>query len=323
MNIILITQGISRVVQPLLDSEHTILAILESAPRGYAVTRTKNQLLRKIVSLKNIFKPGPASLKELCKKKKVPYRFMTSSSDAGLEDWVKLLSPDLIVVFSMSQLLRENIFGIPRHGTINLHPSFLPEYRGPNPDFWQYYDQILNPGVTVHYVNAGEDTGDIIFQKRVSIPLGTKSPERLNILISEVGVSLLLSAIDAIGKGSVKRKTQPAESPTVRARNIKKDEHSKIINWNEWPIERIWHVMRGTELWLNCIRQPRGLYRGQRWIVADYHKIESKYLSCDAGSVLKDSEGYFVYCLDGKIRLQRTISVKGLLRSLYRAIFNY
>lgn len=321
MNIILITQGISRVVQPLIYSEHTILAILESAPRGYVASNKITNLQRKLVNLKNIFKSGPATLKDLCKEKNIPYRLMTSSDDAGLEDWIKLLSPDLIVVFSMSQLLRENIFRIPRCGTINLHASFLPEYRGPNPDFWQYYDEILNPGVTVHFVDAGEDTGDVILQERVSITLGTKSPARLDKLIGEVGVRLLLSAIDAIQTDSINPKPQPAASPTVRARNIKIDEHANIINWREWPIEHIWHVMRGTELWLNCIEQPSGLFRGQRWIVGDYQKAKTKNLTCKAGSVLKDSAGFFVCCRDGKIRLSREFSVKSLLRSLFHSKF--
>lgn len=326
MNIILITQGISRVVQPLLDSEHTLLAILESAPRGFTTKPKKTKLLGKLVSLKNIFKalkPGPGTLEELCKGKKVPYRFMTSSDDAGLEDWIKSLIPDLIVVFSMSQLLRENIFSIPKYGTINLHASFLPEYRGPNPDFWQYYDQILNPGVTVHFIDAGEDTGDVILQKRVSIPLGTKSPARLDKLVGEVGVRLLLSAIESIENGSLKRMPQPVNSPTVRARNIKKEEHQEVIRWYDWPIERIWHVMRGTELWLDCIQQPTGLYQGQRWIIGDFAKSDLGRPPERIGNVMKDSTGYFVSCRDGKIRLDLKFSVKGLLRSLYLSLNNY
>lgn len=90
---------------------------------------------------------------------------MTSSS-CELESWVKSLSPDLIVVYSMSQLLKENIYSIPRFGTINLHPSYLPEYRGPNPIFWMYYNMEKQGGVTVHYIDQGEDTGNIILQKR-------------------------------------------------------------------------------------------------------------------------------------------------------------
>ncbi|WP_281085258.1 formyltransferase family protein, partial [Methanosarcina acetivorans] len=75
---------------------------------------------------------------------------------------IRNLEPDLIVVFSMSHLLKENVFNVPSYGTVNIHYSYLPEYGGPNPLFWQYYDYILDPGVTLHYVDKGEDTGNVI-----------------------------------------------------------------------------------------------------------------------------------------------------------------
>ncbi|AAM07923.1 formyltransferase family protein [Methanosarcina acetivorans] len=79
---------------------------------------------------------------------------------------IRNLEPDLIVVFSMSHLLKENVFNVPSYGTVNIHYSYLPEYGGPNPLFWQYYDYILDPGVTLHYVDKGEDTGNVIYQRR-------------------------------------------------------------------------------------------------------------------------------------------------------------
>lgn len=322
MKIVLITQGISRVVHPLVESRDKVLAIVEAAPRGLSKRRLLKSFIRKILALENILKSTPATLKGLGKKKNIPYRFMNPGRDLALAEWLKSLNPDLIVVFSMSQLLSEDIFSIPKLGTINLHPSFLPEFRGPNPDFWQYYYQVLSPGVTVHFIDKGEDTGDIIIQERVSLPLGVKSPERLDKLIGEIGIKILLKAIDALENGSYTRITQPKESPTPRARIIKKTEHRSLIDWNEWPIERVWHLMRGTELWLDCIDQPNGLYRGQRWVVGDYEKFEMTNYSESPGSVMKDSTGYYVRCRDGKIRLQRRFTFKALLRFFWQSVFD-
>ena len=207
----------------------------------------------------------------------------------------------------MSQLLKECIFGLPKYGTINIHPSYLPEYRGANPDFWQYYNMEMNPGVTVHYVNEGEDTGDIIYQKRVYIPLGTRSPDRLDKLIADAGVPLMLKAIQAIKEGNVPRKSQPLYSPTDRARNLKADEHSTIIDWKKWPIERIWHVLRGTELWLNAVEQPKGICRGQRWVVGEYEKSVNQYL---AGSIVKYNGKTAISVPEGYIFLSISFSLK-------------
>ena len=245
---------------------------------------------------------------------------MASSTDPGLEDWIRCLQPDLIVVSGMSQLLQRNIFSLPKYGTINLHGAYLPEYRGPNPVFWQYYDQILEPGVTVHYIDDGEDTGDIIKQQRVRVNLGIKAPDWHNLLKGDFGVRLLLDAIREIETSTVQRKKQPMKSPTCRARNISKGEYNEIIKWEDWPIDRIWHIMRGTELWLDCIKQPSGLFWGQRWVVGAYQKLNKSVMphGLAAGSVYKDLNGYFVHCQDGKIRLHRSFSIKALIRSIYR-----
>lgn len=275
MKILLITQGVSRVVQPVISSGHEVVGILESMPRGYSSDAKGSVVFSFLRRIYSFFKKAESSLEDICAAYKIPYHILWKDNVDEVKGWVEDSSPDLIVIFSMSQLLKSDILKIPRMGVINLHPSLLPSYRGANPDFWQYYDLEMNPGVTVHYVDSGEDTGDIIFQEQVHIPLGTKSPVRLDKLIGELGISLLLQAIDAIAQGRAPRIPQPAQSPTVRARNLRPEEHSQIIDWDNWPIERVWHVLRGTELWLNAIPQPAGLMAGQRWSIYEYEKIDA------------------------------------------------
>lgn len=275
MKILLITQGVSRIVQPVISSGHEIVGVLESMPRGFS-GRVRRSIIFDILSWVHcFFKNKKSSLEDFCASNKIPYRIIWKGNLAEVKEWVEGLSPDLVVVFSMSQLLKDDILNIPRFGVINLHPSFLPNYRGANPDFWQYYDMEMNPGVTVHYVDAGEDTGDIIYQEKMHIPLGTKSPARLDKLIGELGVSLVLKAIHAIAQGNAPRTPQPTQSPMARARNLKPEEHTQIIDWDNWPLERVWHVLRGTELWLNAITQPAGLMAGQRWSIHEYEKTDT------------------------------------------------
>ncbi|MBE0472575.1 MAG: methionyl-tRNA formyltransferase [Methyloprofundus sp.] len=312
----MITQGVSRLVEPLLNSRHQVVGILESAPRNYK----KQPGLHKLMGIARFcyskIKRQQLSLKNKAEQAGLPYRFMTASAQPGLVEWINNLKPDIIVVFSMSQLLKDNIFSIPKYGTINLHPAILPEYRGPNPDFWQYYNMEMNPGVTVHYIDQGEDTGDIIFQERTYIPLGTKSPPRLNKLIGETGVSLVLKALDAIQAGNAPRIKQPVQSPTPRAKNLAPAEHKTMIDWQSWPIERIWHVLRGTELWLDALPQPKGLWKGQRWVIEDYQKQPTQ--TTRPGEIAKQNGRYYVACKDGCIYLTRKFSVKNLIVSLLR-----
>ena len=242
---------------------------------------------------------------------KIPYHFMTSSHDKGLEGWIRGQDPDVIVVFSMSQLLKPNIFNIPKFGTINLHPSYLPEYRGPAPDIWQYCNMETNPGVTVHYIDSGEDTGDIIFQERTHIPLGIKLPDKLGTLIGSTGVNLILKTLNAIQEGNAPRAMQPKESPTLRARNLKSGEYKTLVNWEKWSIEHIWHVCRGTERLFGELHQPKGFYKSHSWVVENYERCDiSVYVM---GKVYREAGKQFIICKEGKIYLSLTFDFKKML----------
>ncbi|MFP2770649.1 methionyl-tRNA formyltransferase [Oceanisphaera sp. KMM 10153] len=316
LKIVLITQGVSRVVQPLLNSKHDLVGVIESATRDAIKRKEPNYLYKIARQLYSLVKKQEKTLKSLSDDKKIPYRYMLSSSDEGLEQWLKSLQPDLIVVFSMSQLLKENIFTIPRLGTVNMHAAMLPDYRGPNPDVWQYINLEMNPGVTIHYIDKGEDTGDILNQERVNIPLGTKSSDRLNKLIGKVGVRNLLKTIDELAGNIANPIKQPQQSPTKRARKINPEEHKKIIDWQNWETSHIWHVLRGTELWLNALEQPKGFYKGQRWSVGNYKILDEQTKPLE--TIYKNGKNYAVATKDGYIELNLNFSIKKLLLAVIK-----
>ena len=310
LRVMVITQGISRIIQPLIESNYEVVGIIESAPRGVQKNGLLYSISKIVAYLLNLFFGKVIGLKLFSKNKKIPYKLMKTSSDDGLESWIRDINPDVIMVHSMSQLLKDSVYSIPRMGTLNLHPSMLPEYRGPNPDFWQYVNMEMNPGVTIHYIDKGEDTGDVVFQERIHIPLGTKSPERLDKLIGEVGVSLMLKALKSLSNDTVCRIKQPALSPTSRARNISLEEHESVIDW-DWPIERIWHVLRGTELWLNVLEQPKGFYKYQRWIVGDFTAFSGQVR--EPGVIYKNQSEYLLAVKGGFISLSIRFSFKSII----------
>lgn len=310
MRILLITQGVSRLVKPLFDSRHEVVGIVESMPRDYSGTATQRPLFRLLSLVYKLFTSAVVDLRAYCLARQTPYNFICKGRDVEIVRWIADINPDLIVVFSMSQLLKEEVLKIPKFGVINMHPSYLPAYRGPNPDFWQYHDMELNPGVTIHYLDGGEDSGDIIAQQRTSIELGEKSPAVLDKLIGGVGVPLLLDTLDAIDRRDAVRISQPKESPTQRARNLRADEHAAIIDWQRWPIERVWHVLRGTESWLNAISQPAGMFTGHRWSVEEFVKVEH---TDEAGSLTSVQGRRCIAVRGGYIYLSRRFSFKRLI----------
>src|SRR4029078_1712177 len=82
---------------------------------------------------------------------------------------VRELAPDLILVNSYSMLLPPEILSIPRFECVNVHGAPLPKYRGSNPIQWAIINNETETGVTMHYMTAEFDAGDIIAQRRVPI----------------------------------------------------------------------------------------------------------------------------------------------------------
>jgi methionyl-tRNA formyltransferase len=313
--IIIITQGLSRIVQPIFDTDFIdVVGIIEGAPRQRKVSNTQ-----KIIKQYHRLRGTGLEKNELLifsENKQVPYFYMENSSDE-LANWVEGLKPDIIVVYIMSQLLKEKIYNIPKYGSINLHPSFLPKYRGPNPCFWTYYNMEEKGGVTVHFIDNGEDTGAIIAQKEYSIPLGIKSPERFDLAISKIGVELLLFAIKNID--NIIPQEQPKESITSRARNLKKSEHKEIIEFKKWPIQRIWHVLRGTELWLEALPNPPLFNLGSKWKIEEYEVIKRRE-NWEYDKVHFENGRYFIICNQGRIFLSISKNYKSLLIFLIEKI---
>lgn len=80
---------------------------------------------------------------------------------------MRRLSPDLLLAVGYSQLLGEQILSIPRLLPVNFHASLLPAYRGKHPVLWALRYGERWAGLTVHVMDAGLDTGDILYQVRV------------------------------------------------------------------------------------------------------------------------------------------------------------
>lgn len=94
---------------------------------------------------------------------------------------------DLIVVAFFNQLLKPAVYQAARLGAINLHPSLLPRYRGRAPLFWMFRNGETEGGLSVHRIDAGEDTGPLLAQQRVRIAFGTPGEAYVDALAEQAG----------------------------------------------------------------------------------------------------------------------------------------
>ncbi|MBI2456415.1 MAG: formyltransferase [candidate division NC10 bacterium] len=109
------------------------------------------------------------SVAELAAAHGIPVITPEEPNAPAFVDEVRRLRPDLIFSFYYRQLLSPAILGIPPLGAINLHGSLLPKYRGRAPLNWVLVHGESVTGVTLHYMDARADHGDIIAQRAVPI----------------------------------------------------------------------------------------------------------------------------------------------------------
>lgn len=76
---------------------------------------------------------------------------------------------DLTITHAYMKILPEWIFNLPPLGSINIHASLLPKYRGASPAYWVLKNREKESGLTCHYIDQGVDTGDIIHQVKFTI----------------------------------------------------------------------------------------------------------------------------------------------------------
>ncbi len=150
------------------------------------------------------------------------------------------LKPDLIVVVAFGQILSQKILDIPRFGCINVHASLLPKYRGAAPIEWAIINGEKITGITTMQMNAGLDTGDILFKSEVKISDDMILPELRERLMT-VGADLLLKTLYKLQNGGLEPIKQD-DSLSTYAPLLKKD--TGLIDWNKSARE-IHNLVRG------------------------------------------------------------------------------
>ena len=124
----------------------------------------------------------------------------------GVED-LKSLQPDLCVTAAFGQILSQEILDIPTIGTVNVHSSLLPKYRGSAPINWAIMEGETVTGVTTMMTDKGLDTGDILLQREVPILPG-ETAEELIARLAPIGAELLVETVRRLENGDCPREKQ-------------------------------------------------------------------------------------------------------------------
>jgi methionyl-tRNA formyltransferase len=138
------------------------------------------------------------------------------------------LNPDLFVIIAF-RILPPEIFKIPRLGSINLHASLLPKYRGAAPINWAIIKGEKVSGITTFFLDDKVDTGSIILQKEIQIDINDTFGD-VYYRMSEAGSPLLTTTIDKIKEGNFELRNQDNSQATKAPKIFRKDCE---INWSD------------------------------------------------------------------------------------------
>jgi methionyl-tRNA formyltransferase len=140
----------------------------------------------------------------------VPLFEPASPNTSEFVEQIRSLSPDVFIAVGYTNLLKSELLSVPRILSANFHASLLPAYRGKHPVFWALRNGEKWCGVTVHAMDPGLDTGDILFQVRVR----TRRDDSVGSLYDRIiqrSVPLLGRLVRAVADGEIPRRKQSEE----------------------------------------------------------------------------------------------------------------
>jgi methionyl-tRNA formyltransferase len=167
-----------------------------------------------------------SAVKKYALSKNIPVLQPVNLKNPEFIEELKSFKPDLQVVVAF-RMLPEAVWNLPPMGTINLHGSLLPAYRGAAPINWAIINGEKETGVTTFKLQHAIDTGNILMQEKISVQDHTTAGE-LHDVMKEVGAQLLLKTIEGLINGTITEKPQTNSSAALKTAPKIHVEHCQI-----------------------------------------------------------------------------------------------
>ncbi len=142
--------------------------------------------------------------------------------EENFKETLEMLAPDVIIVAAYGKILPEYVLNYPKYGCINIHASYLPEYRGAAPIARAIMDGKTELGITIMYMEKGLDTGDMLAREMLTFENENKG-EAENAL-SELGAKMMLSELEKMENGTPSERVKQDDSLSSYAAKIEKED---------------------------------------------------------------------------------------------------
>ncbi len=204
---------------------------------------------------------------------------------------LKLLEADLFVVVAF-RILPKKVLEIPTIGSVNLHASLLPKYRGAAPIHWAVMNGEDKTGCTIFFLDEKMDTGKIILQEEIQIDDNETTGDVYTRLMIK-GSQVLLNAINQIEENSYSTIEQDDSLATPAPKIFRDDCH---VNFNK-PAKEVHNKIRGLSpfptAWATLNGEKFNMYKSKLGVFANI----------DPGELLVKDGKLLVGCVDGTIEL--------------------
>lgn len=236
--------------------------------------------------------------------------------DQSFIDKIKSINPDIIVVVAF-RMIPKSIWQIPKYGTINLHASLLPNYRGSAPINWTIINNENFTGVTTFFIDDKIDTGDVLLQEKIKVDKKINAGE-LHDKLKVIGAITVKKTIKEILNNTLIKKKQKQDGNYKTA--YKLDKENIKIDWTKNCLE-IHNKIRGlspfpgarTSLINNKGDIKRAIFYESEYIVQN-HNFEN-------GQIIKEKDSFKITCNDGYL-LIKNLKIEGKKRMNISSFLN-
>ena len=211
---------------------------------------------------------------------------------------LKQYEADVYIVAAFGQILSQEILDIPKYGCINIHASLLPKYRGASPIQHVIIDGEEKTGVTIMQMDAGLDTGDMLYKKEVIIE-DTDTFETLHDKLMDIGGEAIVEALPLLMEGKLTPEKQNGEE-SCYASLITKDMGRLDFSKEAVVLDR---QIRGMNPWPSAYTS----YQGKQlkvWKAVPVTEEEIENADFQSGSICKVGKDFVeVRCGKGGLRV--------------------
>ena len=181
------------------------------------------------------------------------YQTKSIRHDNELIDTLNKLRPDFFVTFAYGQMLSQDVLDIPKYGTINVHASLLPKYRGANPIQHAIINGDKITGITTMLTSLGMDEGDICLKEKIEIT-DDMTDLQLRKAVSDISPDILIKTLKGLFEKKITPVKQNNDEATYARRFTREDGK---IDFND-AAKNIHNKVRGMYSWPGCYFEYNG-----------------------------------------------------------------